>query len=579
VPAGLQATVGLSNATAQYWALPDPTTGAYTISGVIAGTYTETLYQGELAIGTVPVTINAGATARQNIVNANSYIEQTSSSTMTTTPVISGPIFRIGTWDGTPIGFLNADKIVNMHPTDVRMSPWAADSTGVTNFTVGTDPDSSFPMAEWHTQTAAAPFVDTDNRITFTLTSAQAATALTLRIGITRLDHGRPNISVNGNSSSAQSIASQPDSRGLTTGNWRGNNSVYIFNISTSSLHSGTNTIDISCTSGSAGTLYSGYHIYDAIDLVPTSALTNASVVKTVSVAPANPSVNTNAQQQFTATAKDQFGNVIPANFVWSDNSGVVDGTGLYTAPNATGSDKVTATSGAVSGSANITITPPLAVVSDNFDYLTKQDVTFTFNKSVDANLLSQALTVFNTTTQTTFPPANIHLSYTSPTGTFTFNPQLPDGVYTATIPASKALETNGEHLASDAVLNFFIFLGDTNHDATVNVADLANLAGNFGATSGQNWSTGDFDYNGNVNVADLADLSGNFGQTLPGAGGSVATSATPAAVPAAATAATAPLTPFQSISIITDSSTDKDHPAVAASVYQQLAGYAAVAQ
>jgi MYXO-CTERM domain-containing protein len=60
-----------------------------------------------------------------------------------------------------------------------------------------------------------------------------------------------------------------------------------------------------------------------------------------------------------------------------------------------------------------------------------------------------------------------------------------------------------------------YTLLGDTDLDGRVNVADLANLAGNFGKTSGQFWINGDFDYNGNVNVADLADLAGNFGQSL----------------------------------------------------------------
>jgi rhamnogalacturonan endolyase len=356
VPSGLQATVAISNAADQYWALPDPVTGAYTITGVLPGTYTETLYQNELAIGNVPVTITAGATTKQNITNTLSYTEESSSSTTITTPVVSNPIFRIGTWDGTPIGFLNADKIQNMHPTDVRMSPWAADSSGLTNFTVGTSPDSAWPMAEWHAQTAAAPFVDTDNRITFTLTAAQVATALTLRVGLTRLDSERPNLSVNGHSTSTQSIASQPSSRGLTTGNWRGNNVVYIFNLSTSWMIAGTNTIDIFSVSGSAGTLYSGYHIYDAIDLVPTSTLTNASVVTTVSVSPTPTQVAPNATKQFTATAKDQFGNTMPANFVWSDTSGTVDGTGFYTAGSSFGTDTVTATSGTKSGNASVNV-------------------------------------------------------------------------------------------------------------------------------------------------------------------------------------------------------------------------------
>jgi autotransporter-associated beta strand protein len=84
--------------------------------------------------------------------------------------------------------------------------------------------------------------------------------------------------------------------------------------------------------------------------------------------------------------------------------------------------------------------------------------------------------------------------------------------------------------------------LGDSDLDGRVNVADLANLAGNFGKTSGQVWLAGDFDYNGNVNVADLADLAGNFGKDLTsagfGSGGGAAAAASPAAVVASGAAA-----------------------------------------
>jgi hypothetical protein len=77
--------------------------------------------------------------------------------------------------------------------------------------------------------------------------------------------------------------------------------------------------------------------------------------------------------------------------------------------------------------------------------------------------------------------------------------------------------------------------LGDSDLDGKVNVADLANLAGNFGKTSSQVWINGDFDYNGNVNVADLADLAGNFGKQLGVGSGSAAAAgaATPAALSA----------------------------------------------
>ena len=62
VPSGHEVTVGIASSTAQYWATPDPTTGNYTITGIEAGTYTETLYQDELAVGTQTVTISPQTT-------------------------------------------------------------------------------------------------------------------------------------------------------------------------------------------------------------------------------------------------------------------------------------------------------------------------------------------------------------------------------------------------------------------------------------------------------------------------------------------------------------------------------------
>jgi endo-1,4-beta-xylanase len=79
----------------------------------------------------------------------------------------------------------------------------------------------------------------------------------------------------------------------------------------------------------------------------------------------------------------------------------------------------------------------------------------------------------------------------------------------------------------SGTVEVLFTLLGDTDLNGNVNVADLANLAANFGVNTGGVWTAGDFDYNGNVNVADLADLAANFGDTLPLAGGAAPDTAT----------------------------------------------------
>src|SRR5207237_7635720 len=120
--------------------------------------YTETLYDVELAVAKKSVTIQAGKTATADIA---------------ATLLIPPAVFRIGTWDGTPRGFLNADKIADHHPSDACMKPFASG-----NFVVGRSKDGDWPLGEWKG-------VNNDQRITFPLTAGQAKTPLTLRIGVT----------------------------------------------------------------------------------------------------------------------------------------------------------------------------------------------------------------------------------------------------------------------------------------------------------------------------------------------------------------------------------------------------------
>jgi hypothetical protein len=67
----------------------------------------------------------------------------------------------------------------------------------------------------------------------------------------------------------------------------------------------------------------------------------------------------------------------------------------------------------------------------------------------------------------------------------------------------------HGQPVNSDDVLLDFTYLGDTNLDGEVNVADLANLSGNFGSTG--TWIGGDSNHDGVVNINDLSDLAGNL--------------------------------------------------------------------
>jgi rhamnogalacturonan endolyase len=226
VTPGSAATVGWANSTAQYWATPQ-SNGDFASPLMKPGSYTQTLYQGELAVATRTVTVTAGAeTAGQNIDSA------------WVTP--ASPIFRIGSWDGTPSGFLNWANLTWMHPSDSRMASW-----GPVTYPVGSSPAANFP---------AYQFKDVNNPTTvkFTLSASQVA-ARTVRIGITAgYAGGRPQITVNSWTSAAPAASSQPSSRSLTIGTYRGNNTLYTYSVPASAVVAGSNTMTITVISGSS---------------------------------------------------------------------------------------------------------------------------------------------------------------------------------------------------------------------------------------------------------------------------------------------------------------------------------------
>ena len=103
--------------------------------------------------------------------------------------------------------------------------------------------------------------------------------------------------------------------------------------------------------------------ITDAGGLTATSSVgvTVSQSLSTILVSPASVALNENQAQLYSAVGYDQFGAVLAVQpgFTWGVASGVglIDGSGLYTAPGAPGVATVTATSGAVSGSATVTVT------------------------------------------------------------------------------------------------------------------------------------------------------------------------------------------------------------------------------
>ncbi|KAF7315981.1 Polysaccharide lyase family 4 protein [Mycena indigotica] len=216
-------SIGWSNSAAQYWVRTD-SSGNFVSPYMKPGTYTMTLYEVELAVGTTSVTVSAGGTVTTNIA---------SSLKLPTT------IWSIGDYDGTPRGFLNADKIETMHPSDNRMSSW-----GPITFTVGNGVNG-FPMAIFKTIGSVT--------IRSTLSSSQIG-ARTLYIATTlAFAGGRPVVTVGSFTSSTPAVPTQPDSRGVTRGTWRGNNILYTYSIPSGALVAGTNNFVISVASGSGG--------------------------------------------------------------------------------------------------------------------------------------------------------------------------------------------------------------------------------------------------------------------------------------------------------------------------------------
>ncbi|EGZ30409.1 hypothetical protein PHYSODRAFT_295216 [Phytophthora sojae] len=153
-----EVVVAFSNADAQYWVKVPAGTKTFTSPKMKPGTYKAIVYKKQLAVGTASITVAEGASASETI--DVSYEMNTK------------PIWRIGEWDGTPDGFLNADKIHKMHPSDSRMDAW-----GPITFAAGTDEDSKFPTAQFRA-------ANDDIKITFNLTDAQAGQDKTLKIGV-----------------------------------------------------------------------------------------------------------------------------------------------------------------------------------------------------------------------------------------------------------------------------------------------------------------------------------------------------------------------------------------------------------
>lgn len=237
-------TIGFANSTAQYWTTAT-SSGSAVKQGIIPGTYTMTVYKGELSVYTESVTVNAGATTTLN------------TRTITGDPSATSTIWRIGNWDGTPKELLNGQTIPIRHPSDSRNQSW-----GPVTYAVGSA-TNKFPAIQFRGQ-------NSPTTVTFNLNATQAAASHVLNIGITAAyNNGRPSVTINGHTLSNPAASSQPNSRSFTIGTYRGNNKTFSWTIPSSYLVSGANTLTITPISGSSdlGPWLSAGWVYDCVEL------------------------------------------------------------------------------------------------------------------------------------------------------------------------------------------------------------------------------------------------------------------------------------------------------------------------
>jgi rhamnogalacturonan endolyase len=221
--------MGFNNSTAQYWTKLS-STGSGQCQGMKPGSYTMTVYKNELAVYTNTVSVTAGGATTVHTL------------TITGDPSTTSTIWRIGDWDGTPLEFLNGGNIMNMHPSDVRNSKW-----GPVTFAVGSSA-SSFPSCLFRGDNSPIT-------INFSLTSAQAAAAHNLKIGITdNYNNARPSVTINGHVLSVPGVPTQPGDRSLTTGTYRGNNDMFTWSVPSGDFVTGQNSLVITAASGSSDT-------------------------------------------------------------------------------------------------------------------------------------------------------------------------------------------------------------------------------------------------------------------------------------------------------------------------------------
>ena len=297
----------------------DPVTGLFT-AGQTAGTYTNTVRASSGAIaGTATAVVTTGPLA-----------------TITVTPNPATMAIN-GTQQFTAVGKDAGGNVVAITPTWTVVNGGGLITATTGFFTAGT-------VTGTFTNTVRATVGAVAGSATVVVTPGPLASITVTPNPVTVLAGGQQQFTAVGRDASGNIVAIVPTWAASAGGTIDSGNGLF-----TAGATPGTYPNNVSATSGGV----------TGFATVTVSA--TAPVLTTITVTPNPVTVQTGGQQQFTATGRDQNGNIFLFTPTWSvvAGGGAINATGLFTAGNTTGTftNTVQATSGAVSGNATVTVT------------------------------------------------------------------------------------------------------------------------------------------------------------------------------------------------------------------------------
>jgi len=265
---------------------------------------------------------------------------------------------------------------------------------------------------------------------------------------------------------------------------------------------------------------------------VTSSVAVNVQQTPTgVIVTPSSVTVATGSNQQFSATATDQFGNAISSpTFAWSitGTGNSISSTGLATLGSTPGTYTVKATSGSASNTASVTAAVAPAVsafqVNDGSAQRAMVDsLTVTFNEAVTLspgaitlNLLSQTGGASTPMTFTLTPgsgsSATWVLTFTDPSY---IGGSLPDGAYELIVSSGGVTSASGLNMSATQDFTCWRLYGDFDGNGSVTGNDFTTLITLLGKPTGSSQWYLDFYDTGFVTGDDYTEFITRFGSTM----------------------------------------------------------------